>query len=108
MGFKMNDKIIKILKDNYPRDIRKQLVKTILIEEKRLNQIEIKEHYLIINQIFSYVLKELNWELGGNSKSWNENPLFIMAEVFPKIDTTQWYKDQRLVISNNINVVVNK
>ncbi|MCK5293914.1 MAG: hypothetical protein KAJ49_04630 [Arcobacteraceae bacterium] len=101
-----NKEIIQILKDTYPRDIRKQLVKTILIEEKRCDAVEIKEYYLIINQILSYVLKELNWNFTDSSKSWDENPLMIMEDVFPNIDTTKWYKEQKLVISNDINVIV--
>ena len=48
-----NNEIVKILKDTYPRDIRKQLVKTIIEDEKLNTNYDKKEQYLIINQIFS-------------------------------------------------------
>ncbi|HIP11809.1 MAG TPA: hypothetical protein EYG73_03720 [Arcobacter sp.] len=102
-----NEDILKTLKDTYPRDIRKQISKNILQQEKVCNLIEMKEHYLIINQIMSYVLKELDWKLVQNSSSWDESPLTIMKEVFPKIEDTKWYKEQKVLISSSIDVVIN-
>jgi len=52
-----NIQIIETLKDNYNRDLRKQVVKTIISNEKESKNPD----YKIINQIFSYVLKELKW-----------------------------------------------
>ena len=108
MDFKLNNEnILKTLKEAYPRDVRKQISKNILQQEKVCNAIEMKEHYLIINKIMSYVLKELNWELGNNSNSWDDSPLTIMKEVFPKIEDTKWYKEQKVLISSSIDVVIN-
>ena len=103
-----NNEIIELLKNTYPRDIRKQLVKTIQINEKSCTSVEIKEHYLMINQIMSYVLKELNWQIGTNSSTWDETPLKIMAEVFPNIEDTKWYKEQNVLIDSAIDVVMDK
>ena len=103
-----NNEIVKILKNTYPRDIRKQLVKTIQINEKSSNSLEMKEHYLLINQIMSYVLKELNWEIGTSSSSWDDKPLKIMSEVFPNIENTKWFKEQNILIASNIDIVVDK
>jgi len=82
--------IIETLKDNYNRDLRKQVVKTILSQEKE----NINPNYQIINQIFSYVLKELNWNMPEDAKDWDTTPLDIMEEVFPKIESTKWYEIQ--------------
>ena len=84
--------IIEILKENYNRDLRKQVVKTILSQEKEND----KPDYQIINQIFTYVLKELNWSMGKDAKEWDYTPLNIMEEVFPKIESTKWFEEQIL------------
>lgn len=100
------EQIIQLLKDNYTRDIRKQLVKTILSDEKDGGKSDLQDRYKLINQIFSYVLKEANWQMPKNSKEWNYEPLEIMCEAFPKLDTTKWYKDQMLIAKQNIGVKV--
>jgi ABC-type dipeptide/oligopeptide/nickel transport system ATPase component len=92
--------IIQTLKNQYPREIRKQLVKTIQQEDK-----DAKPTYTIINQIFSYVLKESNWDMPSNSKEWDTSPLEIMSEVFPKIETTKWYQEQLMMTKQNINLI---
>lgn len=102
-----NNEIVKILKDTYPRDIRKQLVKTIIEDEKLNTNYDKKEQYLIINQIFSYVLKELNWTLSSSSSTWDDNPLKIMKDVFPNVENTKWYKEQEILISKDISIQAN-
>ena len=102
----MNSKkqeLIQTLKDTYNRDLRKQVVKTILHEEKE-NE---KANYNIINQIFSYVLKELNWTIAANTKEWDNTPLDIMEETFPKIESTQWFKEQILTAKQMIETKLN-
>lgn len=89
--------VIQTLKTHYPRDIRKQLIKTVLVNEKS-NDIKALQHqYHLINQIFSYVLKECNWTMPTDSTKWDREPLEIMIEVFPKLDTTRWYQEQALL-----------
>ena len=102
------DKIINELKAQYPRDLRKQLVKTILSNEKSDDKTLVEQSYNLMNQIFSYVLKECNWSMATNSENWDNTPLEIMAEIFPKLGTTQWYKEQNLTAKKNIDVEMNQ
>ena len=92
--------IIQTLKDNYNRDLRKQVVKTILADENEKD----KPDYKIINQIFSYVLKELNWKMADNTKEWDNTPLDIMEETFPKLESTKWFEEQILTAKKMIEV----
>ena len=96
----MKNEIVDKLKIAYNRDTRKQIVKSIIREEKS----NIVPNYQIINQIFSYVLSEHDWNLSLNSKEWDSVPLDIMKDVFPKIENTKWYKQQILVLKGNINL----
>lgn len=98
------NEIIDELKAQYPKDLRKQLVKTILSNEKEQDKAAIEQRYKLMNQIFSYVLKECNWSMSKNSKNWDNTPLEIMIEVFPKLGTTQWYADQNISVKKNIDV----
>ena len=84
------NEIIATLKESYNRDLRKQVVKTILSHEKEYD----KPDYQIINQIFSYVLKELNWNMADHVKEWDNTPLDIMEETFPKLETSKWFEIQ--------------
>ena len=92
----MQQKIIDTLKESYSRDLRKQVVKSILSHEKNDDKEALKSSYNIINKIFTYVISELNWTISQNSTTWDETPLKIICEVFPKLETTQWFKDQQL------------
>ncbi len=100
--------IINKLKAQYSRDLRKQLVKTILTNEKSDDKTAVKQSYNLMNQIFSYVLNECNWSMATNSKNWDNTPLVIMTEIFPKLGTTQWYKEQALTAKKNIDVKMNQ
>jgi len=82
--------IIETLKTHYSRDLRKGVVKTLLKEEKETD----KPDYQVINQIFSYVLKELGWSMAENTKEWDNTPLDIIEDVFPQIASTKWYDIQ--------------
>ena len=92
--------IIQTLKEAYNRDLRKQVVKTLLANEKQSESPD----YKIINQIFSYVLKELDWKMAGNTKEWDNTPLEIMEETFPKIETTKWFQEQILTAQKMIEM----
>lgn len=92
--------IIETLKDNYNRDLRKQVVKTILASEKESKNPD----YKIINQIFSYVLKELNWNIADNNKEWDSTPLDIMEEAFPKLESSKWFEEQILTAKKMIEL----
>lgn len=83
-------KIIAAIKETYNRDLRKQVVKTILSQEKEHD----KPDYKIIHQIFAYVLKELNWNMADHIEEWDNTPLDIMEETFPKIETSKWFEIQ--------------
>lgn len=93
-------KIIEILKETYDKDLRKQVVKTILANEEESND----PNYQIINQIFSYVLKELNWNMTDNTKNWDNTPLDIMEKAFPKLETTRWFDEQILTAKKAIEL----
>jgi len=94
------DTIIQTLKESYNRDLRKQVVKTLLANEKQSESPD----YKIINQIFSYVLKELEWKMAENTKEWDNTPLEIMEETFPKIETTKWFQEQILTAQKMIEM----
>lgn len=93
--------IIETLKAHYDRETREELVKSILHNEKQEDETD----YKIINQIFSYVLKELNWNMSENAKEWDNTPLEVMDEVFPQIGSTKWYQDQHVTATKEINVL---
>ena len=90
--------IIQTLKEAYNRDLRKQVVKTLLANEKQSETPD----YKILNQIFSYVLKELDWKIAENTKEWDNTPLDIMEEVFPKLESSKWFKEQILTAKKMI------
>ena len=102
------EKIIKDIRAKYPRDLRKQLIKTVLMQEKEKNAAALKESYGLIDQIFSYVLKECDWSMAENSEEWDYTPLEIMDEAFPKLAETKWYKDQILFAKHALDVVGEK
>lgn len=102
------DEIIETLKSHYPRDVRKNLIRAIQAQEKIEDKLALKEQYKIINQIFSYVLHESNWEMNQSSGNWDNTPLEIVAEVFPKLSSTKWYKEQVILTSKDIEVQNNE
>jgi len=100
------NEIIDTLKSQYNRDLRKQLVKSILEAEANGDSSVVLKQYKLINQIFSYVLSELGWTMAENTENWDSTPLDVMTEVFPKIKTSQWYKEQHISVDDNIDVVM--
>ena len=102
------DEIVETLKTHYSRDIRKQLIKSMLEVEKSEADLSLEKSYKMINQIFSYVLQESGWKMGENSDEWNDMPLKVMEESFPKLNSTKWYKEQIIQTQKSINVVGEK
>lgn len=100
----MHQKIVNAIKNQYTRDLRKQVVKTMLKNEKDYDENELEDSYKNINQIFSYVINELSWSISQSNNTWDDTPLKIIGEVFPKIQTTKWFKNQQLSITQSINV----
>ena len=100
----MHQEIIDTLKEQYSRDLRKKVVKSILTNEKSNDKKEQESSYKVINQIFTYVIGQLNWSISKNTNSWDDTPLKIISEVFPKIETTKWFKDQQLHVTKSINL----
>ena len=96
--------IIETLKTHYNRDLRKQVVKTLLKDEKEMG----RPDYRIIDQIFVYVQKELNWKLDENITEWDYTPLDIMREVFPHIESTKWYDIQLTAAKNTLDLIKKK
>jgi hypothetical protein len=93
--------IIDTLKAQYSKDLRKQLVQSLRDAEQ--NGDADKQNKLM-NQIFSYVLAQLGWTMASNVKEWDDRPLEVMQEVFPKINKTKWYKEQKLLAEKSIDV----
>ncbi|MEA1892471.1 MAG: hypothetical protein U9N33_07145 [Campylobacterota bacterium] len=96
----MQQQIIATIKEQYSRDLRKQVVKTILKNEKSNDKEALEASYKIINQIFSYIIGELKWKISPSTNSWDDTPLKIISEVFPKIEMTQWFKNQQITLAN--------
>ena len=67
----MEEEIIATLKEQYNRDLRKQVVRSILNGEKSDDKTDWESSYKIINQIFTYVISELKWSIPQNNKHSN-------------------------------------
>lgn len=98
------EEIVTSLKEEYNRDLRKQIVKSILANEKNDDKAAIQSSYHILNQIFSYVLSQLGWNIVDSSSKWDETPLKVMSVTFPKLETTKWYQEQLLHVTDSIKV----
>lgn len=48
------------------------------------------------------LLSELQWNMAEDPSEWNTKPLEVMKVTFPKVETTKWYKDQQLLVSQSI------
>ena len=100
------EEIIDTIKSTYSRDIRKNLIKSIIKSEKSKNSEMQDKQYKIINQIFSYIIKESGWKISQNSNTLDSTPMEIMLEVFPKLSSTKWYEEQNVVVKNSVDVVM--
>jgi len=95
------DELINTIKSTYSREVRKNLIKSIISSEKSKDNITKEKQYKIINQIFSYIIKESGWKIASNSNDIDTVPLDIMVEVFPKIFDTQWYQEKIVSIGKD-------
>lgn len=93
------NEIKNTLTQNYSNAIRHELIQSILSDEKENSE----PNYKIINQIFSYVLSELGWEMVKNTNEWDKKPLKIMKDTFPQVEKTKWYNDKILTAKNSID-----
>ncbi len=96
----MKQEIIDAIKSQYSRDLRKQMVRNILKNEQNSDKEALEASSKILSQIFSYVISELQWEIAEHTAKWDETPLEIMKQAFPKIETTKWFDEQQLKIPN--------
>ncbi len=96
-----HENIIETIKAQYPRDLRKQMVRNVLRGEENSDKEMLKSAYNVMKQIFSYVIAQLNWEIAEHTSKWDDTPLKIMSQIFPKIETTKWFKEQSLKIPNS-------
>ena len=99
------EELIQTLKSQYNKDLRKQLVRSLIDAEKN-NDTDVQ--YKLMNQIFSYVLAQLGWEMSKNVKEWDSTPLDIMIEVFPKIAKSKWFKEQHIKVDEDIDLLLPK
>ena len=99
-----HQEIIDTIKAQYNRDLRKQLVKNLKDHEKNNDRDAIKSGYQIMNQIFSFILAQLGWNIADNALNWDESPLQILKESFPHIEETQWFQGLKLNIQKSIEV----
>lgn len=93
--------LINVLKAQYTKALRKQLVQSLLDAEESGDA---EQQNKLVNQIFSYVLAQLGWTMASNVKEWDDRPLEVMKEVFPRIKKTKWYKEQKLLAEKSIDV----
>lgn len=93
--------IIETLKSQYNKDLRKQIVRSLLYAEKEKDT---DKQYKLMNQIFSYVLSQLGWTMATNTENWNPTPLEVMDEAFPKITTSKWFMEQKLITKKHIDL----
>ena len=42
--------------------------------------------------------------MSKESDAWDDTPLKILTEVFPKIETTKWFKDLQLHATKSIKL----
>ena len=97
--------IKETLKAQYSRDMRKQLVKSLLEAEKEKDT---DKQYKLMNQIFSYVLAQFNWSMPKGTEDWDPTPREVMYEVFPKLMSSKWYQEQQLMAKQHINVMMDQ
>jgi hypothetical protein len=91
------DAIIDAIKTQYDGNLRKNLVRALLDAEKTEDAEALKRTYTLMNRIFSYVLKELEWTIASSSEDWDDTPLHILESCFPGIEKSKWYKIQAFV-----------
>ena len=100
----MHQNIVDKLKESYSRKLRKEIVNNILKYENNNDKQAQESSYKILNQIFSYIISELGWNISKSTSSWDDAPLKIVCEVFPKIEKTKWYEMQHINVKKPIEL----
>ena len=98
--------IIDLLRSHYSREVRKQLVQSMLDAQKTEDTEALEKSEKLISQIFSYVLKELGWTIAPNAHNWDSSALDIMKAAFSKIERTSWYRRQDFTPKKSIDVIM--
>ena len=107
---------IQFIEDNYPQDIRVDLILSLLSLEKITLQnaktiqgieasAKVENIHKMLDQIFSVVLKNLNWNIASSSNEWDYRPINIMKKSFPQVEQTQWYdiRHQQVISQLKVN-----
>jgi hypothetical protein len=105
-GKMTTSEIVDFLKAQYPRKTRKQLVSRLLEAESAHKVDELIRIEKLINQIFSYVLKELGWTMVTSAKNWDDTALEVMRESFPQIEHSRWYQNLDFTPQKEIDVIM--
>ncbi|MDD3592672.1 MAG: hypothetical protein PHO65_08525 [Sulfurovum sp.] len=103
-----HEEIIESIKSQYNKDLRKQLVESLLEYEQKQDPAALRYGYQIMNQIYSYILNKLGWASADNASKWDNSPLDIMSTVFPKLEDTQWFIQQQLHLNKSIALKIAK
>ena len=93
---------IEFIKENYPKDVRVDLIvslkgleNTSINQKKTIQGIEAEKKveglHQMIDNIFSVILKNLNWNMSSTANDWDYRPINVMKKTFPNIEQTQWY-----------------
>ena len=93
---------IKFIEDSYPKEVRVDLIqsllvleKTVLVKDKTIQGIEastkVENLHKMLDQIFSVILKNLNWNIASSSNDWDYRPINVMKKTFFNIEKTKWY-----------------
>ena len=98
--------IIDLLRSHYSREVRQQLVQSMLDAQKTEDTEALEKSEKLISQIFSYVLKELGWTIAPNAHNWDSSALDIMKAAFSKIERTSWYRRQDFTPKKSIDVIM--
>ncbi|MBN2824331.1 MAG: hypothetical protein JXQ76_03325 [Campylobacterales bacterium] len=98
-----NQEIVDAIKAQYDRNTRKELIKTIQKLEKSKDYTKLQGGYQILHQIFSYILKELSWDINDRTLAWNQDPLEILTQSLPQIEQTQWFTGLAMTIQAHID-----
>ena len=110
---------IEYIKENYPKEVRIDLIaslkslENIAINKKKTiegieAQAKVENLHKMIDQIFSVILKNLNWNIASSSNDWDYRPINVMKKTFPNIEQTQWYNIRHEQVISKLKTNTNK
>jgi pectate lyase len=105
---------IKYIKENYPKDVRVDLIVSLkslenisINQKKTIQGIEAQKKieglHKMLDQIFNVILKNFDWNISASSDSWDYRPINVMKKSFPKIEKTQWYDLRHAQVISKLN-----